>query len=346
MKTLVLTGASGNMGRCLIDYLQHYEKDIEIVAVVRRKTDILPEYLLFSNIDYTYSDLLNNDAGRIIEEFKPDYFVNFAAYTYPFASWESPANVYNINTLSVLDTLEAIRRYKPDCRFFQAGTSEQYSKSQTIVSDIDTSFCPDNPYGSSKAAAHELVRLYRNKYRLYAVNAILFNNESEYKSENFVTRKITSGMARIKKELESTGKCNPIRLGYLGAKRPWGDARDFVDAVWRMLNQERFNLNFKDIKDYIVCSNQLHTVKNFVDYSAICAGLGIEWNDESQYSFAFAPPTRVNRQITITDMNLYRYEDRVLIGDSSAIRAELGWNPKTNLLQLIDRMVKYDLLNR
>jgi GDPmannose 4,6-dehydratase len=202
---------------------------------------------------------------------------------------------------------------------------------------------PRSPYGASKAAARHLVKVYRESYNLYAVHSILFNHEGTKRGEEFVTRKISKGVARIYHAIKNNQSFSPIELGNLDAQRDWSDSEDFVDGVWKIMNQEK-------PKDYVLSSNETHTIREFINKSFICAGIDGVWHgsgqqEEMSVSTEYAIKNEIQSSILIKiNPKFYRpAEVELLLGDSTPARKELGWNPKISFDSLVERMVKYDI---
>jgi GDPmannose 4,6-dehydratase len=243
----------------------------------------------------------------------------------------------------VIHILEAIRQHKPSCRFYNAGSSEEYGNVAYTPQDENHPAKPRSPYGASKSAARQLVKVYRESYNLYAVQGLLFNHEGVRRGEEFVTRKITKGVARIKKAISEGKSFEPIELGNVKARRDWSDAEDFVDGIWKMLNQTHPN-------EYVLSSNETHTIAEFVWFAFKSAGIEGAWHGEAERSefsittkdaIKYEPVTSVLVKI---NPKFYRpAEVDLLLGDSTKARNELKWEPKTSFEQLVDKMVVNDL---
>ena len=346
-KVCIVTGVTGQDGSYMVDYLLE-NTDLYIVGGVRR----LSVYN-HVNIKHIHSDrfiLLNFDLTdthsitRIVEKLKPEYFINLAAQSFVASSWDFARQTWAANSTSVLDILEAIRLYKPDCRMYQAGSSEEFGNVSYVPQDEKHPLKPRSPYGASKAAARQLVKVYRESYGLYAVQGWLFNHESERRGVEFVTRKITTNVARIKKEIETGEKITPVELGNIDAKRDWSHAYDFVDGIWKMLNQ--------DVpKEYVLSSNETHTVREFVEKAFEAAGIKGHWSYLNLDNIDKRPENEVFRKDTgeiLVKINPKFYrpaEVDLLFGDSSSARRELDWQPKISFDQLVKKMVENDLNN-
>ena len=252
----------------------------------------------FHLINFDLTDA--HSISQIVSQLKPAYFINFAAQSFVKSSWDFPAQTWDTNTKSIIHILESIRLHCPTCRFYNAGSSEEFGDVLYNPQDEKHPIRPRSPYGASKAAARQLVKVYRDSYSLYAIQGWLFNHEGTRRGEEFVTRKITKSVARIVKELKRTS-C-PLELGNLEASRDWTDAEDCVEAVWRMLNQDIFdtyiaNMILTDnkgdyltsetylkaiipyIKEYVVSSGETHSVKRFVELAFQVAGIEGHWEE-------------------------------------------------------------------
>lgn len=340
-KCIIVTGVTGQDGSYMVDFLLN-NTDYIIFGGVRRLS--VYNHKNISHIDDERFHLINFDLtdsssiSRIIERLKPTYFINFAAQSFVGSSWDFPQQTWKTNTSSVIDILEAIRLYNPSCKFYQAGSSEEFGDVQYSPQNSQHPLRPRSPYGASKAAARQIVKVWRDSYNLYAVQGWLFNHESERRGEEFVTRKITKGVARIRKSVDDNVSFDPIELGNMDAKRDWSHAEDFVQAVWLMLNQNK-------PKDYVLASGEAHTVKEFVQKSFEFAGFKTSWyEDEENPMLTKLMDTENGKILVKINPKFYRpAEVDLLWGDSSRIREELGWKPKTRFAGLVKKMVDNDL---
>jgi GDPmannose 4,6-dehydratase len=350
MKKIVITGILGQDGANMAEYLLSNVEDIEIYGMMRRCSN--PNFINIEKFKHHPSFKLNfldlSDAASIdsaVKEFNPNYFINFAANSFVGISWKMPEQVMDVNALGVLRCLEAIRKFKPDCRFYSAGSSEEWGNVDYSPQDIDHPIKPRSPYGASKAAARHLVKVYRESYNLYAVHGILFNHEGTKRGEEFVTRKISKGVARILNSIKNQKEFKPIELGNLDSKRDWSDSRDFVKGVWLMLNQQ-------SPKDYILSSNETHSIREFINKSFEVAGIQGVWhgnglNEEFSVTEEYAEANQL-KSSTLIKINPQFYrpaEVDLLLGDSSPIRQELGWKPEISFDKLVSSMVEYDIAN-
>lgn len=363
-KTVFVTGVTGQDGSHMVDYLLK-NTDFTILGGARRLSNQnhdnikhLENNSRFHLVNFDLSDA--HSISKTVEQIMPDYFINLAAQTFVGSSWDFPAQTWECNTTGIIHILEAIKQHKRTCRFYNAGSSEEYGNVEYIPQDEKHPAKPRSPYGASKSAARQIVKVYRESYNLYAIQGLLFNHEGTRRGEEFVTRKITKGVARIKKSIINHEMFNPIELGNVYAKRDWSDAEDFVDGIWRMLNQEEYNSKLKNLnpipysqlKEYVLSSNETHTIKEFVELSFKYAGINGAWHGEG-----------LNEEFSITKQDCDNYDCRssilvkinpkfyrpaevdLLLGDSSLARKELQWSPKFNFQQLVEKMTKNDLNN-
>ena len=288
-------------------------------------------------VNFDLSDA--HSISKIVESLKPDYFINLAAQTFVGSSWDFPSQTWECNTTGVIHILEAIRQHKPSCRFYNAGSSEEYGNVAYVPQDENHPARPRSPYGASKSAARQLVKVYRESYRLYAIQGLLFNHEGTRRGEEFVTRKITKGVARIKKAILEGKSFEPIELGNVKAKRDWSDAEDFVDGVWKMLNQSIY-----PPYDYVLSSNETHTVREFVQLAFTAAGIEGDWFGlEGTIDEVFIH-RQLNVPLVVVNPRFFRpAEVELLLGDSSKARSHLKWSPKTTFFQLVKKMVDNDI---
>jgi len=345
-KVCIVTGVTGQDGSYMVDYLLE-NTDLYIVGGVRRLS--VYNHINIKHIDSERFILLNFDLTdphsitRIVEKLKPEYFINLAAQSFVASSWDFARQTWAANSTSVLDILEAIRLYKPECRMYQAGSSEEFGNVSYVPQD-ENPLKPRSPYGASKAAARQLIKVYRESYGLYAVQGWLFNHESERRGVEFVTRKITTNVARIKKEIETGEKIAPVELGNIDAKRDWSHAYDFVDGIWKMLNQ-------KEPKDYVLSSNETHTVREFVEKAFLAANITGHWSYLNLDNEDKRPENEVFRKDTgeiLVKINPKFYrpaEVDLLFGDSSLARTELNWQPNIEFNDLVKKMVENDIQN-
>lgn len=368
-KKVIITGVSGQDGSLMADYLLK-NTDYQILGMVRRSSK--PDYgnlenaLKNNRFKLIVGDLSDSQSiDNLVKEYKPNYFINFAAQSFVGSSWQIPEQTFDTGAMGVLRCLEAIRKHVPECRFYNAGSSEEFGDVEYIPQDENHPPRPQSPYGAAKCSARSLVRVYRHSYNLYAIQGILFNHEGIRRGEEFVTRKITQGVARIYHAIKNSQSFEPIELGNLDAKRDWSDAEDFVDAVWRMLNQEKpyyighdpnvgteFNEQFKNWqpKEYVLSSNETHTVREFVELAFQEAGITGSWENNYPFKpeneFFSSGSGDFFKKLVIINPKFYRpAEVNLLHGNSNLARKELGWEPKTTFPDLVKKMVRNDIEN-
>jgi GDPmannose 4,6-dehydratase len=339
MKVLI-TGVTGQDGSNMIRFLLNKFHDVEIFGAVRRLSvknheniaDINDTRFKLINLDITdQQSIINN-----IKNIKPDYVLNFAAQSFVGESWNTPIQTFTTNTLSVMYFLEAIREFIPTCRFYSAGSSEEFGDVDYVPQDIKHPCKPRSPYGASKCAARHIVKVYRESYNLYAIHCILFNHEGIRRGKEFVTRKITSNIARIKKELESGQAPTPFELGNIYVKRDWSDSEDFVEAIWLMMNQEK-------PREYVLSSNETHTVKKFIELACQAANLDVEWFEDPSDEKKTILKCQNNTIMKISEKFYRPAEVDLLYGDSNETRLAIGWEPKISFENLVKRMTEWDI---
>lgn len=315
MKRALITGVTGQDGSYLCELL--LEQGYEVHGIVRRASTEKFERIdhLASKIHLHQADLLDQmSLIDVIKEANPDEVYNLAAQSFVPTSWKQPVLTAEFTSIGVTRMLEAIRLLGKDrIRFYQASSSEMFGKVQAVPQTEDTPFYPRSPYGVAKLYGHWITINYRESYGMYCVSGILFNHESERRGREFVTRKVTDGVARIK-----LGLSKELRLGNLDAKRDWGHAQDYVRAMWLMLQQDKPD-------DYVVATGQTHTVQRLVEVAFGAADL--DWKKYVVIDPALVRPAEVD----------------LLIGDPAKAKKQLGWEPKITFEQMIERMVKADI---
>jgi len=349
MTTALITGITGQDGAYLAEFL--LAKGYRVHGIKRRAS-------LFNTdrIDHLYQDphvpdprliLHHGDLTdsssliRVVQQVQPDEIYNLAAQSHVAVSFEEPEYTAQSDALGTLRLLEAIRilGLAGKTRFYQASTSELYGKVQEVPQTETTPFYPRSPYAAAKLYAYWITVNYREAYGLYACNGILFNHESPTRGETFVTRKITRGLARIGLGLEDC-----IHLGNLDARRDWGHARDYVEAQWRMLQQER-------PEDFVIASGEQYSVRDFVNVAAGELGMTLKWKGFGVYETGTVAKlerplegVRVGQMVVRVDPRYFRpAEVDTLLGDAAKARAKLNWQPKTSFAQLVTEMVQADL---
>lgn len=315
-KSALITGITGQDGSYLAELL--LSKGYKVYGLVRRLSVPNTENIehLLDKVEIVSGDLM--DEGSIMEAVKvsqPDEVYNLAAQSFVKTSWGQPLLTGEYTALGVTRVLEAVRALKPDARFYQASSSEMFGKVTEVPQKETTRFYPRSPYGVAKVYGHYITVNYRESFGMYACSGILFNHESPRRGIEFVTRKISNAVARI-----SLGKQDKLVLGNMDAKRDWGYAGDYVEAMWLMLQQETPD-------DYVISTGETHSIREFVEKAFQAAGISdwekyVESNDPR-----FVRPAEVD----------------MLIGDSAKAKEKLGWTPKTTFQQLVEMMVKSDL---
>ncbi|MEN9799907.1 MAG: hypothetical protein RL653_3604 [Pseudomonadota bacterium] len=314
MKRALITGISGQDGSYLAELL--LEKGYEVHGMVRRSSEEKFERIahLRGRVRLHQGDLLDQfSLAALLQAVKPDEVYNLAAQSFVPTSWSQPVLTGEFTALGVTKMLEAIRHTLPGTRFYQASSSEMFGKVKAVPQDEETPFYPRSPYGVAKAYGHFITVNYRESFGLYAVSGILFNHESPRRGLEFVTRKVTQGVARIKRGLE-----RELRLGNLDAKRDWGYAGDYVRAMWMMLQQPV-------PEDFVVATGETHTVRELVELAF--DHVGLDWQEHVVIDPAFVRPAEVD----------------LLIGNPRRAREKLGWAPTVDFPGLVRMMVEADL---
>ena len=361
-KKVLITGVTGQDGSHMADYLLKHTDDI-VVGGVRRLSvknhqniSHLEGNPRFKLIDLDVTDEINTTL--IIQRERPDYFINFAANSFVGTSWQMPVQHMMTNAMPVMYQLEAIRRCVPHCRYYNAGSSEQFGNISYSPQDINHPFKPRSPYGISKCCAHHIVKVWRESYDLYAVQGILFNHEGVRRGEEFVTRKISKGVAKIVHAIEQGKDIVPIELGNLDAKRDWSDSEDFVDGIWRMLNQDnRYSATYgceemytidrpfftnSSAKDYVLASRETHTIREFVETAFNALDIEGEW-EGSGTGEVFRRRYGLDTILVKINPDFYRpAEVDLLHGDFYEIRRDLNWIPQLDFRGLVCKMVQHD----
>ncbi len=333
MKVALITGIRGQDGAYLSKFL--LEKGYRVVGADRRSGDSsnwrLKELGIENEVEIVYMDLLEFDnIYRVIQKIKPDEIYNLAAQSFVATSFEQPILTAEVDAIGVTRLLEVIRLVKPDTKFYQASTSEMFGKVQTIPQNEKTPFYPRSPYGVSKVFGHYITVNYRESYNIFACSGILFNHESPLRGVEFVTRKITYGLARIKYGIQ-----DKLILGNLEAKRDWGYAKEYVEGMWMMLQHPVAD-------DYVLATGETHSIKEFAEIACELVGYKIEWVGEKDHLKGI--DIRSGKVIIETSKELYRpAEVDELIGDATKARTILGWKHKTGFKELIEIMVDADL---
>lgn len=313
-KRALITGMTGQDGSYLAELL--LGRDYEVFGMLRRSSSETTERIdhLGEQVKVVSGDLLDQSSLLdAVEESMPDEVYNLAAQSFVGTSWKEPVYTADVDALGVTRLLEALRRVAPDARFYQASSSEMFGKVRETPQTENTPFHPRSPYGVAKVFGYYITMNYRESYAMHASNGILFNHESPRRGIEFVTRKITDGVARI-----AAGRASELALGNLDSQRDWGFAGDFVEAMWLMLQQD-------EPGDYVIATGECHTVREFCQIAFARAGL-----DYEQY-------------VTQDPRFMRPAEVDVLLGDASKAKRVLGWEPKVSFQELVEMMVDTDL---
>jgi GDPmannose 4,6-dehydratase len=331
MKVALITGITGQDGSYLAELL--LEKGYQVHGIIRRASLINTHRIdhIYDSINLHYGDLTDStNLVRVIQQVQPDEIYNLGAQSHVKVSFEMPEYTGMVDGLGTLRILEAVRLLgmEKKTRIYQASTSELYGLVQEVPQKETTPFYPRSPYGVAKLYAYWITKNYREAYGMYASTGILFNHESPRRGETFVTRKITQAFSRI-----SVGLQEHLYLGNLNAKRDWGHAKDFVRAMWLMLQQEK-------PEDYVIATGQQYSVREFVEKAAPYFGMKIEWMGEGEKEVGFDWNTK--KPVIYVDPKYFRpTEVESLLGDSSKAKKELGWEPEISFDELIEDMCIY-----
>jgi len=331
MKVALITGITGQDGSYLAELL--LEKGYEVHGIIRRSSLINTDRIdgIYNSLSLHYGDLTDStNLVRVIQKVQPDEIYNLGAQSHVKVSFEMPEYTGMVDALGTLRILESVRLLgmEKKTRIYQASTSEMFGKVQEIPQKETTPFYPRSPYGVAKVYGYWIVKNYRESYGLHANSGILFNHESPRRGETFVTRKITRGLSRI-----STGQQDILYLGNLNAKRDWGHAKDFVEAMWLMLQQE-------EPDDFVIATGEQYSVKEFVEEAAPYFGMKIAWEGEGLDEIGIDELTKK----TIIQVNPKYFrpaEVETLLGDATKAKEKLGWEPKISFKQLVEDMCIY-----
>lgn len=334
-KTAIVTGITGQDGAYLADLLLN--KGYEVYGTYRRTSSVnfwrieelgIKNHPSLHFVEYDLTDL--GSSIRLMETINPDEVYNLAAQSFVGVSFDQPSTTAQITGIGPVNLLEAIRIVNPKIRFYQASTSEMFGKVQEIPQREATPFYPRSPYGVAKLYAHWMTINYRESYGIFACSGILFNHESPLRGQEFVTRKITDSIAKIK-----LGQLDILELGNMDAKRDWGFAKDYVEGMYLMLQAG-------EPDTYVLATNRTETVRDFVSMSCKAAGIGIRWEGHNEQEVAIDNIS--NKIIVRVNPKFYRpAEVELLIGNPEKAKQNLGWVPKTTLEELCSMMVEADL---
>jgi GDPmannose 4,6-dehydratase len=334
-KTALITGVTGQDGAYLTQLL--LEKDYQVFGAYRRTSSVnfwrleelgVASHPKLSLIEYDLTDI--GCSIRVLEATGATEVYNLAAQSFVSVSFEQPTTTAQITGLGAVNLLEAIRVVNPKIRFYQASTSEMFGKVQAVPQAEDTPFYPRSPYGVAKLYAHWMTVNYRESYGIFGASGILFNHESPLRGLEFVTRKITDAVAKIK-----LGKLDVLELGNLDAKRDWGYAKEYVEGMWRMLQAD-------EPDTYVLATNRTESVRNFVAMAFKSVGIAVEWKGSGERETGLCGST--GKVVVRVNPKFYRpAEVDLLIGNPAKAKAKLGWAPKTSLEELCQMMVEADI---
>lgn len=331
MKRALITGINGQDGSYLAELL--LEKGYEVYGLMRRKSvvDYGNVEHIKDKINFIYGDM--TDLVSLVNAMRTsqaDEVYNLAAQSFVATSWEQPVATADIDALGVTNLLEAIKLVKPEARFYQASTSEMFGLVQEIPQKETTPFYPRSPYGVAKLYGHWITKNYRESYDMYACSGILFNHESERRGKEFVTRKITDAVARIK-----LGVQDHLELGNMDSKRDWGHSKDYVRAMWLMLQQDKAD-------DYVIATNETRTVREFVETAFTCVDINIKWQGEGVEEVGIDDAT--GKVVVKVNPRFFRpAEVDILIGNPTKAETKLGWEREISFKDLVQRMMKNDM---
>jgi GDPmannose 4,6-dehydratase len=334
-KTAVVTGITGQDGAYLAAFL--IDKGYKVFGTYRRTSSVnfwrieelgIAEHPSLKLVEHDLTDL--GSSIRLLQMTAPDEVYNLAAQSFVGVSFGQPVTTAEITGMGAVHILEAIRIVNPKIRFYQASTSEMFGKVQETPQVESTPFYPRSPYGVAKLYAHWMTINYRESYGIFGTSGILFNHESPLRGKEFVTRKITDGVARI-----ALGKQSVLELGNLDAKRDWGYAKEYVDLMWRMLQAD-------EPDTFVIATNRTETVRDFVNMAFKAVDIQLEWNGSGEHERGV--DVRTGKTVVQVNPDFYRpAEVELLIGNPQKAQDVLGWKPHTTLEQLCDLMVKADL---
>lgn len=331
MKKAIITGITGQDGSYLAELL--LEKGYEVHGLVRRSADVMHPNLSLTRERVTLHqcDLTdNNRIHNLIAQVEPDEIYNLAAQSHVKVSFDMPVTTAEVNAIGPLRILDAVRALGLQTRVYQASTSEMFGVVKEAPQNEQTPFYPGSPYGVAKLYAHWIMINYRESYNMFACNGILYNHESPRRGELFVTRKITKAFAKI-----MAGQQDVLELGNLNSLRDWGHARDYVKAMWLMLQQDTPD-------DYVIATGVQASIRTFCNYTADYFGILLNWEGEGIHEVA--RDSRTGRELIRVNPAWYRPVDVVnLLGDPTKARNKLGWTPGCNLRQLVNEMCENDI---
>lgn len=332
-KTALITGITGQDGSYLAEFL--LQKGYEVHGIIRRSsvftTQRIDKIMNNPKLILHHGDMADSsNLGRLIRNINPDEVYNLAAQSHVAVSFDVPEYTAEVDGIGTIRLLDAIKAFNPKIRFYQASTSELFGKVSEIPQNENTPFYPRSPYAIAKLYAYWITKNYREAYGLYACNGILFNHESPRRGETFVTKKITQAVAKISK-----GGQELLTLGNLNSKRDWGYAKEYVEMMWLMLQQEK-------PEDFVAATGKTYTIRTFVEMAFAEVGIEISWEGKDEDERGYDKST--GKLLVKVDKAYFRpTEVDLLIGDPSKAKEKLGWESKTSLKELIHKMIQYDL---
>jgi len=333
VKTAIITGITGQDGGYLAELL--LEKGYDVYGIIRRSstfnTDRIEHIRHHEHLHLVYGDLQDmNVITQLIMEKKPDEFYNLAAQSHVRVSFDLPEYTADVVGLGVLRILESIQRYSPKTRFYQASSSEMFGKVQEIPQTETTPFWPRSPYGCAKVFAYWITVNFRESYDLFACNGILFNHEGPRRGSTFVTRKVTEHVAK-----KFLGDTAVLSLGNLDAKRDWGNASEYVEAMWRILQQPKPD-------DFVIATGETHSVRELVELAFSQIDISVKWQGKGLQEKGY--DSKTGELLVDVDSRYYRpAEVDLLIGNPAKAKRILGWEPKTKFVELVKMMVRSDI---
>lgn len=341
MKKALITGITGQDGSYLADFL--LEKGYQVHGIIRRSSSFNTSRLedIYQDphaenrkLFLHYGDLSDgSNLNRILEKIKPDEIYNLGAQSHVRTSFDLPVYTGDVDALGTLRLLDAVKDSQIGVKFYQAGSSEMFGKVLETPQKETTPFYPRSPYGCAKVYAHNIVVNYREAYNIFACNGILFNHESPRRGGTFLTKKVTDTFARIK-----LGQVEKVYLGNLEAKRDWGYAKEYVEAMWLMLQHKKPD-------DYVIATGETHSVREFVEYAGELLGYKIEWHGKGLKEKGV--DSKTGKVLVEIDPNYYRpTEVDLLLGDTTKAKAVLGWEPKVKFKELVKLMMEAEFETR
>ena len=333
MKKALITGITGQDGSYLAEFL--LDKGYDVHGIIRRvsvfNTERIDHIMGNPNLHLHHGDVTDSsNINKLMSSIQPEEVYNLAAQSHVQVSFEVPEYTAQVDAMGTLRILDALRNYCPKAKFYQASTSELYGKVQEIPQTEETPFYPRSPYAVAKIYGYWIVKNFREAYDLFACNGILFNHESERRGKTFVTRKITIALSEI-----AEGKRDMLYLGNIDSQRDWGYAKEYVEAMWLMLQQEV-------PEDFVIATGKTYTVRFFIEQAAKHVGYDIEWEGEGVNEIG--KDKKTGKQIVAINPKYYRpTEVDILIGDASKAKEKLGWETKVEINELIQIMMENDI---